>query len=90
MFSENVVFFGLLRPEKASLLSGAQGALFSFWSFFLKFLESLSFFMRVAFKFVICFLFHLTILDSCCFAYGFRLGFFLIQVVLSFVRTFIG
>ena len=50
LFSENVVFFGLLRPEKASLLSGAQGALFSFWSFFLKFLESLSCFMRVAFK----------------------------------------
>ena len=50
LFSENVVFFGLLRPEKASLLSGARGALFSFWSFFLKFLESLSCFMRVAFK----------------------------------------
>ena len=50
MFKEIVVFFGLLRPEKASSLSGAQGALFSFWSFFLKFLESLSCFMRVAFK----------------------------------------
>ena len=50
MFSEFVVFFGLLRPEKASSLSGAQGALFSFWSFLLKFLESLSCFMRVAFK----------------------------------------
>ncbi len=53
LFSENVVFFGLLRPEKASLLSGAQGALFSFWSFFLKFLESLSCFMGISFKFVL-------------------------------------